>query len=107
MKDNGFTDYIVYDILGHVQNITTKKLFYSKDIYLDGKIVAFVADGELYFKSDKNLVEKYLALGCHQFTYTKGDKTIAMNYVSATEEMIENREIMSDRLNESYEIGFK
>ena len=58
MKDNSYTEYIVYDILGHIPGITTKRVFSGSSIYLDGLIVAIVADGELYFKCDDTLKEK-------------------------------------------------
>jgi len=67
-----------------------------------------VADGELYFKCDNILKEKYLKEGCHPFTYTRKDgKTIEMCYISANEDMIENREIMTDRVYESFDLKNK
>lgn len=104
MKDNSYTEYIVYDVLGHIPGITTKKMFSGTGIFLDGVIVAFVTGGELYFKCDDNLKQKYLDLGCHLFTYDKKGKEIEMCYISATEDMIENREVMTERIYESYEI---
>lgn len=106
-KDNLYTEYIVYDILGHIQGITNKRMFSGFGIYLDGVIFAFVTDGELYFKCDDNLKEKYLALGCHPFTYDKNGKNIEMCYMSATEEMIEDKEFITERVYESFDLSNK
>lgn len=104
-KDNSYTEYIVYDVLGHIEGISTRPMFSGTGIYLDGVIVAFVTGGELYFKSDNVLKDKYLALGCHPFTYAKNGKDIEMCYMSADESMIEDREVMSERIYESYEVS--
>jgi len=107
MKDNSYTEYIVYDILGHIPGITTKKMFSGTGIFLDDVIVAFVAGGELYFKCDDYLEEKYKSLCCHSFEFNKNGKIIKLCYISATEDMIENRDVMSERVYESYEISNK
>ena len=103
-KDNSYTEYIVYDVLGHINGISTKPMFSGTGIYLDGVIVAFVTGGELYFKCDDILREKYLKEDCHTFTFNKNGKEIELCYISANEDMIENRETMSDRIYESYGI---
>lgn len=108
MKDNSYTEYIVYDVLGHISGITTKKMFSGTGIFLDGVIVGFVTGGELYFKCDDFLKEKYLAEGCHPFTYSKKDgKKIEMCYMSVTEEMMEDREGMKERIWEARELSDK
>jgi DNA transformation protein len=106
-KDNSYTEYIVYDVLGHIDDITTRPMFSGTGIYLHGVIVAFVTGGELYFKSDDTLKNKYLSLNCHPFTYTKNNKEIEMCYMSADEDIIENREVMSEHIDESYEVSNK
>jgi DNA transformation protein len=105
MKDNSFTEYIVYDILGHIEGLTSRRMFGGAGIYVDGKIVAIIVSGELYFKANEELVAKYTALGCHPFTYEKNGKTVSMKYMSATEEMLENRAVMEERVYESLELN--
>lgn len=105
MKDNSYVEYIVYDVLGHIDGLTAKKMFSGAGVYLDGSIVALVIDGELYFKSNAELMAKYAALGCHPFTYDRNGKLVTMSYMSATEEMLENREIMTERVYESYDVS--
>ena len=106
-KDNSYTEYIVYDVLGHIRGISTKPMFSGTGVYLDGVIVAFVTGGELYFKCDAILKEKYLKEGCHPFTFEKNGKVVELCYITANEDMIENRETMSDRVYESYELSNK
>lgn len=101
MKDSSFVDYIVYDVLGHIAGVTHRKMFGGAGIYVDGRIVAIVAGGELYFKADSALVAKYSALGCHPFTYERNGKSVSMAYMSATEEMLEDRAVMETRVAES------
>jgi len=106
-RDNSYTEYIVYDVLGHLEDITMKPMFSGAGIYMDGVIIAFVAEGELYFKSNDTLKEKYLSQGCHPFLYMKKGKEVEISYMSATEEMMEDRDIMLDRAYESYELSKK
>lgn len=101
MQDNSFTEYIVYDVLGHIADVSYKRMFGGAGIYVAGKIVAIVVEGELYFKADVALIEKYTALGCHPFTYDRDGKQVSMKYMSATESMLEDREVMSGRVEES------
>lgn len=79
-------------------------MFGGAGIYVDTKIVAIIVSGELYFKADEELVAKYTALGCHTFTYERNGKSISMKYMSATEEMLEDRHTMEERVYESLQI---
>lgn len=107
MKDNSFVDYIVYDILGHIEGIRAKPMFGGAGIYVDNKIVAIIVSGELYFKADEALVARYTALGCHPFTYERNGKSVSMKYMSATEEMLEDRHTMEERVYESLALSGK
>ena len=104
-KDNSYADYIIYDVLGHINGITSKKMFSGYGIFLDTKIIAIIADGELYFKADAKLKEKYKALGCVAFSYEREGKVIEMSYMGVTGDMLENRETITERVYESFEIS--
>lgn len=106
-KDTSYVEYIVGDVLGHISGITAKAMFSGWGIYLDGAIVAIIALGELYFKADKELKEKYLGEGYYPFRYDRKGKMAEMNYVSVKAEDLENREEMSRRADESYELSAK
>jgi len=105
-RDNSFKDYIVEDVLGHIDGITSKGMFGGWGIYLEGIIVGLIIDGELYLKADKELVAKYKKIGLYTFTYTGSkNKVYEMNYVSVPEETMEDREAIKERIYESFEIS--
>ena len=103
--DNSFTDYIVCDVLGHINGITTKRMFSGIGLFLDGIIFGFITGGELYFKCDEKLKEKYLNDDCHIFNYSRKGKEVKLGYISATADMLENREYITERVYESYELS--
>ena len=70
-RDEGFADYIVEDILGHIPGITRKVLFSGYGIYLDKKIVGVIIDGTFYTKANTQLMEKYQKEGSEPFCYEK------------------------------------
>ena len=104
-RDTSFVEYIIYDVLGHIPGITSRGMFGGHSIYFDGAIIALVIDGELYFKADKKLKDKYSKAGYHPFSYDRNGKTVDLAYMSVTAEDLENREEMDRRVNESYEIS--
>lgn len=101
-KNNEFADFILYDVLGHIDGITAKKMFSGYGIFLHKKIIAIIADGELYFKADAKLKEKYKSLGQYPFTYDREGKTIEMSYMSVSGKELENCEAISMRVDESF-----
>ena len=107
-KDSSYMEYIVYDVLGHIPDISAKSMFSGWGIYWKGVIVAIIADGELYFKADRDLVAKYKKSGLYPFTYKKGDgKSYDMAYMSVPEETLNDHDAIEERVFESYEISLK
>lgn len=107
-KDTSYMEYIVYDVLGHIEGITARSMFSGWGIYLNKVIVAIIADGELYCKADTPLVAKYKKEGLYPFTYTGNkNKVYEMAYVSVPEETLEDKDAMTDRIMESYEISLR
>lgn len=90
-----FHEYVMGDVLGHIQGIASKKMFGGYGIYLDGKIFAIITDDEeLRFKANEETKEKYEALGGKQFIYMghKNKKPTPMPYWLVPEEVMEDRE---------------
>lgn len=106
-RDTSFVEYIIFDVLGHIPGITSRGMFSGHGIYLDGAIIALVIDGELYFKADKELKEKYQTLGYHPFSYDRNGKMVDLNYMSVTLEDLENRDEMDRRVEESYGVSME
>ena len=106
-KNDSYAEYILYDVLGHIDGITSKKMFSGYGIFLDGAIVAIIADGELYFKADDKLKVKYKKLGCYPFTYDRNGKTVEMSYMSVPADVLEDKEAIKERVYESYGVSNK
>jgi DNA transformation protein len=107
-RSNSFKDYIVEDVLGHVDGITSKGMFSGHCIFLDGLPVGLIIDGEFYLKADKLTMAKYKKEGDKSFCYEKPDgKIITMSYMNVPIETLEDREKIEARLYESFEISKK
>ncbi len=110
-SNEGFTNYIVEDVLGHVERITSRGMFSGHGVYLDGVIVGLIIDGTFYLKADEEIMRKYEKEGCEPFRYereAKGkikSKTITMSYMSVPIETLEDREAIKERVYESFEIS--
>jgi DNA transformation protein len=107
-RDEGFAEYITEDILGHIPGITRKALFGGYGIYLDKKIVGIIIDGTFYIKVDRKLIENYKKEGNEPFCYERPDgKVVMMSYVSVPLEILEDREKISDRIYEAFDLHNK
>ena len=105
-KDSSYHDYIVYDILGDVPNITSKAMFGGWGLYKDGKIFGIIADGELYFKVGESNRKNFEELGSHSFVYAKKDgKEYSMSYWLVPEEVLEDKEKLFEFVERSAELS--
>ena len=101
-RDNSFVQYITEDILGHISGITSRAMFSGHGIYLDGKIVGLIIDGEFYLKIDKNMK----GLG-EKFKYERNGKVVTLPYATVPIEILEDREKIEELIYESFEISKK
>lgn len=106
-RDSEYKDYIVEDVLGHISGISARGMFGGWGIYFDKVIVGIIAEGELYFKADSEMVLRYKKVGYYPFSYDRDGKIIEMNYMSVPVETLESRELIKERIMESYEISLK
>jgi DNA transformation protein len=110
-RDNSFKDYIVEDVLGHIEGISSGGMFGGHGIYLDGVIVGLIIDGEFYLKTDK----KTKGLGeqfkyernppAHKATDGQRGKIVSLPYAIVPIEILEDRDKMEERIYESFEIS--
>lgn len=106
--DNSFKDYILNDVISFLGNVRAKAMFGGYGIYWHDSFVALIADGELFTKANPELKAKYCTLGCHPFSYAKKDGKLAeMNYMSVPEEVMEDRELLRARFNESLDLALQ
>lgn len=80
------------DVFERFGRISSKKMFGGYGIYHQGVMIALVADDELYLKSDKEIADRYQALGLQPFNYEKNGKTVQMSYYQAPEEIFDDPE---------------
>ncbi len=96
MRDTSFHDYIVSDVLGELEGITSKGMFSGWGVYQSGIIFALILGDELYFKVDNTNRALYEELDSHPFTYEKQGKTFTLSYWSIPEEVMEDKERLYD-----------
>jgi DNA transformation protein len=105
-----YHDYIMYDVLDGIEGVTSKKMFGGFGLYLDGRIFAIiVSNGELYFKVDDALKEKFKKYDSHPFVYT-GHKTkgaVEMPYWLLPEEIMEDKDTLYDWVQASARLSKK
>jgi DNA transformation protein len=101
-RDNSYKDYIVEDVLGHIEGITSKAMFSGHGIYLDGVIVGLIIDGEFYLKINKGT----RGLG-EPFQYDRNGKIVALPYALVPIDTLEDREKIQEQIYESFEVSKK
>ena len=103
-----FQEYVVHDILGHLDGITAKKMFGGYGVYQDGVIFALITSNtDLYFKVDESNQTDYEALGSKQFIYTghKTKKSTTMPYWLLPEEIMEDRDTIDEGGEKSVDVS--
>ncbi|MDO8566090.1 MAG: TfoX/Sxy family protein [Candidatus Moranbacteria bacterium] len=94
-KDESFHEYVV-DLLRNFPGITSRGMFSGWALYQDGIVFALIAEGELYFKSDKSIQIYFEQADSHPFVYMRKDsKPITLAYWSVPEEVLEDEEALS------------
>lgn len=103
---NDFTEYVIHDLLGHIDGITARAMFGGYGLYLDGIIFGIIADDQIYFKTDKNTQAKYEALGSKPFTYNQGKaKSVTMSYWELPTEIMDDQNKLRQWVLESSRIS--
>ncbi len=108
MKDKSFHDYVVYDLLGDVPDITSKAMFGGWAIYKYGIIFGIIVAGELYFKVDKSNRPDFERMKSRPFVYAKSNgKPITMSYWFVPEEIMEDKGRLYDLIEKSVAVSGK
>lgn len=89
-------EYIVTDVLGHIEGVTARRMFGGYGLYLDGRIFGIItSDADLYFKVDETNRATYEKVGSSPFIYDgwkSGKKKVTMPYWLVPEEIMEDRD---------------
>lgn len=89
-KDESFHEYVI-DLFRNFPGITSRGMFSGWALYQDDIVFAIIAEGELYFKSDKHIQSYFEQANSHPFIYSRKDsKSITLSYWSVPEEVLEN-----------------
>lgn len=91
MSNNNYVTYIL-DLLEPLGGIRSRKMFGGHGIYQYDHFFAIIADDTLYFKVNKNTVNKYKELDSKPFTYRGKGKEVSLNYWAVPLDIMENRD---------------
>lgn len=108
MKDKSFHDFIVYDLMGEVPDITSRAMFGGWALYKNGIIFGIIVAGELYFKVDDSNRVEFEQMESRPFVYSKSNgKPITMSYWLVPEEIMQDKEKFYDLIEKSVTISQK
>ncbi len=106
--DSSFHDYVVRDLLGEVDGITSRAMFGGWALYRHRIIFGIIVDGELYLKVDETNRSDFERIGSHPFAYSnKRGRSVAMPYWLVTEEQMEDHQQLIALLERSVAISRK
>ena len=90
-SSDDFYEYVLHDVLGHLDGITGRKMFGGYGIYQDGVFFAIIAYDELYFiVGDSNRAD-YEERGSKPFVFeNKAGKKTTMSYWQLPLEIMED-----------------
>ena len=94
-----YHEYIIYDVLGGLPNLTSRPMFGGYGLYLNRTIFAIITGvGEIRFKVDDTNRQQYIDMNSEPFTYDgyKSKKPITMNYYTVPEEVLEDRDKVTE-----------
>jgi DNA transformation protein len=101
-KDSSYHDFVVYDLMSRLPDISSRPMMSGWSIYSDGVPFAAIIGNRLYMKATGKYAEKLLSLGWVRFSYEKKDnKTISMNYWEVPDELFDDNETLNELAEEA------
>lgn len=79
MSTAEFVHY-VQDLLASFCRTTTRKVFGCIGLYVNGVMLGFIDNDELFFKADEPAAAYFKSHGSTPFTYVRDTKEIALSY---------------------------
>ncbi len=90
-KHEALVKYVTDDLLSGIKGVTAKRMFGGHGFYSGGKMFGLEADGEIFFKVNKETQSDFEQAGSHPFQYSSKDrKAVTMSYWSVPDEVMEN-----------------
>ena len=97
-RDKSFHDYVLYDLFGGLDGVTSKPMFSGWGIYKNGRIFAVINESELFAKGSEETGKIYESRGGERFTYAVKNRRepVKLPYWSVPEDVLENREALME-----------
>ena len=92
-KDTAYHDFIVYDLMAKLPDISSRPMMSGWSIYSNKIPFAAIIGNQLYFKAKGELADMLSFQGWKRFSYKKSTgKTITMSYWCVPDELIDDQE---------------
>ena len=91
-KDTSYHDFIVYDLMNGLSDITSRPMMSGWCIYSNKIPFAAIIGNQLYLKAKGESADKLIALGWTKFSYEKTNgKVVGMSYWQVPDELIDDQ----------------
>ena len=92
----------IVDLLQFIGPVESKSMFGGFGMFLEGLMFGLVAGNELYLKVDTQNSQDCEDLGFQAFSFEKIGRQFKMSYYQASEEAMEDAELLSDCASNAY-----
>ena len=100
-KDASYHDFIVYDLMNRLSQVSSRPMMSGWCIYSDKRPFAAIIENQLYLKAVGEDADRLASLGWIKFSYEKkSGKTVGMNYWKVPDELIDNQERFEEIVRE-------
>lgn len=82
------------ELLSGVGEVRGRRMFGGWGLYLDQRMFALIADGELFLKADDDNEAQFRAAGCTPFVYQAKGRDMALRYFRPPSEALDSPEDM-------------
>lgn len=94
--DDSLTQLLV-DELSRLGLVAVRRMFGGGGVFIDGLMMALIADDHLYFKVDDVLRPRFEAAGLEPFTYQKKTgRPVVMNFYRAPDSVFDDPDDLRD-----------
>jgi DNA transformation protein len=99
-----FLNYVL-DQFAYWRGVSVRRMFGGAGLYREGRMFGLVADDVVYLKVDEANREDFIRAGSAPFNpYPEKLKAVALSYYEVPPEILENREVLAQWAQRSFEI---
>jgi TfoX/Sxy family transcriptional regulator of competence genes len=96
-KDISYHDFIVYDLMNKLPNISSRPMMSGWCIFSNKVPFAAIISNQLYLKAKGRNADKLASIGWKKFEYEKSNgKIVHMNYWMVPDELIDSQELFEE-----------